>query len=147
MNNTNLTTQWLPISKKRENECKKISLQFISHLETKGYNVDDYAKFFIDAIFQRILVGPKAYRVYDAHDVNSQWHESAKQTIAEGTLHHMYLKDNNLTYGLVRDSWCKEKLSIGYTKEETVNRITDLICSKTFYLKFVKLMGINRKSN
>lgn len=147
MSSTNLTTRWLPIAEKRKIECKKISDLFINHLISNGYDVDDYAKDFIDSIFQRVLVGPKAYRVYDAHDQNSKWYNVAAKTIKEGTLHHMYLKDNNLQYGIVRDSWCKQKLSTGQTKEEIVNAISDLICSRRFYLKFVAMMGIKRKTN
>lgn len=147
MTSKNLTTSgWQPISAFRRQECKKVSDKFINYLINKGFIVDDYTKEFIDSIFQRILVGPKAYRVYDAFDVFSKWHNTAEDTIKSGTLHHMYLKDNNLKYGIVRDKWCNELLSTGITKEETIYYITEMICSKPFFLEFVEKMRIARHS-
>lgn len=144
MKNENLTRTWLPIAEKRRLICKNLSNQFINKVRNDGWNIDDYTAEFIDAVFQRILVGPKAYRVYDAHDPNSKWHNKAIRTIKDGTLHHMYLKDNNLTYGIVRDSWCKQLLSNGQTKEELVYNIAELICSKSFFLDFVTKLQIKR---
>lgn len=144
MENSNLTRTWLPIAERRQIACKNLSNQFINKLKNDGWQIDEYTAEFMDAIFQRILVGPKAYRVYDAHDPNSKWHKKAIDTIKSGTLHHMYLKDNNLQYGIVRDSWCKQLLSTGLTKEKTVYNIAELICSKPFFLNFVTKLQIKR---
>lgn len=145
MSTTNLTSQKLPISQVRKNVCNTISASFMDNLSKKGYALDEYTIWFIESIFERILAGPKAYRVYEAHDTESQWYASANRIIREGTLHHMYLKDNNIQYGLVRDSWCKQVLSIGKTKEETVYAIADLICNNKYFLNVVKQLKISRR--
>lgn len=145
MENNNLTRTWLPIAEQRKNKCKIVSTRFINKLRNDGYVVDEYAEWFIDSVFQRILVGPKAYRVYDAHDPESKWFNVAYDTIKDGTLHHMYLKDNNLLYGLVRDSWCNQLLSTGLSKEETVYNIAEIICSHKWFLNFVIQMRIKRR--
>ena len=146
MSTNNLTSQRLPISEMRKNVCSTIAVKFMDTLIKKGYTIDDYTKWFISSVFERILAGPKAYRVYEAHDPSSQWYVSAKRIIKEGTLPHMYLKDNDLQYGIVRDKWCKEKLSIGKTKEETVYAIAELICSNNYFLNAVKHMQIKRRA-
>ena len=146
MSTTNLTTQWLPIAERRKNACRVVSTRFINKIKSDGWNVDEYADWFIDSVFQRILVGPKAYRVYDAHDPESRWFSTAFDIIKDGTLHHMYLKDNKLQYGLVRDKWCNELLSTGLSKEETVYNIAELICSNAWFRRFVERVGIRRRS-
>lgn len=145
MSTNNLTSQRLPISEMRKNVCSTIAVKFMDTLVKKGYTIDDYTNWFISSVFERILAGPKAYRVYEAHDPSSKWYVSAKRIIKEGTLHHMYLKDNDLQYGIIRDKWCKEKLSIGKTKEETVYAIAELICSNNYFLNAVKHMQIKRR--
>lgn len=145
MTHTNLATQWLPITERRKNACRALSTQFINKVKADGWQIDDYTDWFIDSVFQRILVGPKAYRVYDAHDPESKWYNTAYDTIKDGTLHHMYLKDNGLQYGLVRDSWCNQLLSTGLTKEETVYNIAELVCNNTWFRNFVEKIGIRRK--
>lgn len=145
MNTNNLATKWQPIAEQRKNACRTLSTQFVNKLKDDGWVIDEYTDWFIDSVFQRILVGPKAYRVYDAHDPESQWHDTAYDTIKDGTLHHMFLKDNNLQHGIVRDNWCNQLLSTGLTKEETVYNIAELICSKSFFLSFVTKMRITRK--
>ena len=144
MNANNLTSQRLPISEIRINACHTVAANFMDYLIKKDYKIDEYTNWFIMSIFDRILIGPKAYRVYDVFDETSQWHNSAARIIKEGTLHHMYLKDNNLQQGLVRDTWCKELLSTGHTKEEMVEKISDMICSKKYFLDFVTKMQIKR---
>ena len=124
---------------------RALSDQFIDHLKSKGKNPDAYARQFIEDIFRYALV-TRGYRIYEVWDPDSQYHSDAVYDLRHGTIHHCYLRDKGLSYGLVKDSWRREMIeTLGVSKEDLIVNITNMFKRNDFYLYAVKKMGIKRR--
>lgn len=140
---TSIKEKRISKSEYRKNLTDAIADDFINTVLATAM-VDAYADWFIKETFNYVVAGKKAYRMYPAHDSNSPKHDEAISDIKFGTWHHMYLKDNNLQYGMPNERWSSTMLSIGVTKASIVNIICDHCINNSKYLEVTKQSGIKR---
>lgn len=138
MNEYFRTNVYPAIVEKRKTDCEKLSTKWIEWAKGKGMVIDDYCEWFIKGVIERVLIGPKAYRMYFAHDPSCEDYDEARKDIKFGTTHHMFLKDTGKVHGMPTREWNSHRMSNGLTRLGTTNLVCDHLINNPMFLKYVK---------